>query len=165
MVAIQAIRYFTTLSLGVFLSQEDIDIRRSLDFSSPIFRLEIGLVSRLFTQSAPMIVDIMLATQERREAISRLATTYNRLAQLVVKNDRDGLIHEFKTAYSRIAEEIDCTVEESNHVINALSTLLAAKEAEHRHKYSNFSTTQSTREYQKLAKNLNKIETISLPSH
>ncbi|MEH2024983.1 bifunctional chorismate mutase/prephenate dehydrogenase [Nostoc sp.] len=128
MMAVQAIRNFKTFSLGVFLAEEDIDIRRSLDFSSPIFRLEIDIVGRLFTQSAPLIVDIMLATSERREAIKRLAITYNRLAQLVIQNDRDTLIGEFKAAHSFLGEEMNSAVEESTHVIDTLSTLLAARD-------------------------------------
>lgn len=130
MVAIQAIRNFTTLSLGVFLTEEKIDIRRSLDFSSPTFRLEIGLVSRLLTQSAPMIVDILLATSERQQAIERLSATYSQLAQLVVRGDRDALIHKFQTVCKYFAGEIDWTVEESHYVLEALSVLVAAKEVD-----------------------------------
>jgi prephenate dehydrogenase/chorismate mutase/prephenate dehydrogenase len=133
MVIIQAIRNFVTFSLGVFLAEQEIDIHRSLDFSSPIFRLEIGFVSRLFAQSAPMIVDIMLATKERREAICKLANTYNQLAQLVIENDRDALVHKFKEAHSCLGEEIHYTREETTYVIHALSTLLAAQKIEQRH--------------------------------
>jgi prephenate dehydrogenase len=128
MIAVQAIRNFKTFSLGVCLVEEEIDIRRSLDFSSPIFRLEIDIVSRLFSQSAPLVVDIMLATPERREAIKRLAATYNRLAQLIIQNDRDTLIREFKAAHSFLGEEMNSAVEESTHVIDTLSTLLAARD-------------------------------------
>lgn len=106
MVAIQAIRHFVTFGLGIFLAQEEIDIGRSLDFSSPTYRLIIDMVRRLFTQQAPLVVDIMLATQERREAIGRLANTYNRLAQLAVDKDRDTLIREFTAAHSWFQENI-----------------------------------------------------------
>lgn len=75
----------------------------------------------------------MLATEERREAIVRLATTYNRLAQLVGKKDRDTLICEFEAARSVFGEEITCALEESTNVISVLSTLLAASEVERKH--------------------------------
>lgn len=127
MMAIQAIRHFSTFSLGVFLAEEGIDIGRSLEFSSAIYRLEIGMVGRLFAQCAPLYVDIMLATEERRGAIGRLANTYSRLAQLVVQKDRDRLIHEFEMARVVFKEEVNCTLEESTYVINFLSALLAAK--------------------------------------
>ncbi|KAF3889808.1 MULTISPECIES: prephenate dehydrogenase dimerization domain-containing protein [Nostocales] len=117
MVAIQAIRNFTALSLGIFSSQEKIDLPRNLNFSSPTFRLEIGLVSRSLTQFASMIADILLATSERQQAIERLSATYSELAQLVVRGDRDALIHKFQIACNYFAGEIAMTVEESHHVL------------------------------------------------
>jgi prephenate dehydrogenase/chorismate mutase/prephenate dehydrogenase len=133
MVAIQAIRHFCAFSLGVFLAEEGIDIDRSLKFSSTSYRLELNMVTRLFAQCTPLYVDIMLATEERREAIARLATTYNRLAQLVVQKDRDTLIREFTAARSVFGEELSYGLEESTDVINVLNTLLAAKEVEQEH--------------------------------
>ncbi|KYC37954.1 chorismate mutase [Scytonema hofmannii PCC 7110] len=123
MVVIQAIRHFATLSFGIFLSEEKIDIRRSLDFSSPVYRQQIDIVNRLLTQSASLVVDIMLATQERREAIVRLANTYSRLAQLVMQGDREALLLELKAVNSFFAEEIACNFRESTCFINNLIPL------------------------------------------
>ena len=106
MVAIQAIRNFHTFSLGMFLTETNIDLHRSLDFASPPYLLELDLVSRLFSQSAPMVVDIMLNTPERRDAITRLANTYSRLAELIQQQDRDALIQEFKLASSLFGQQI-----------------------------------------------------------
>ncbi len=99
MTTVQAIRHFATFSFGAFLSQENIDIERSLDFSSPKYRQQIEMVQRLFVQSAPLVVDIMLATPESRERISRLGNAYSRLAKLVQKGDRDALINEFQITH------------------------------------------------------------------
>ncbi len=130
MVAIQAIRHFTTFSLGVFLAEEGIDISRSLDFSSPLYRLEIDMVSRLFAQDPALYVDIMLTAEERRQAITRLVETYRRLAQLVETEDGAGLKREFEATRSTFAQGANQAVAESNHIIDSLSLLLAAKVAE-----------------------------------
>lgn len=106
MVAIQAIRNFHTFSLGIFLTETNINLDRSLDFASPPYRLELGLVNRLFSQSAPMVVDIMLNTPERRDAIIRLAKTYSRLAELIEQEDRDALIQEFQLASSLFSQQV-----------------------------------------------------------
>lgn len=104
MVMIQATRHFSRLSLGVFLAQENIDIDRTLSMSSPSYRLEIDLIERLFAQRPHLCADIMLATEERCQAIERLANTYSRLAQLVARKDRDALIQEF-AATQKFLEE------------------------------------------------------------
>ena len=98
MTTVQAIRNFNTLSFGVLLSPESVEIGRSLDFASPMYSQQIAMVQRLFVQSAPLIVDIILATPERRRAIARLASIYSQLAQLVVQGDREALIAQFEAA-------------------------------------------------------------------
>ena len=128
MVIVQAIRHFATFSLGTFLSEERVKIDRSLDFSTPVYRQEIGIISRLIAQSAPMIVDIILATEERRNAIARFANTNNRLAQLVIQGDRDSLIRELQKVQRFFKEETTNSFEESNYVIDALTALLTANE-------------------------------------
>lgn len=128
MIAVQAIRHFSTFSLGVFLAEEEIDIARSLDFASPIYRLESNIVSRLFAQDGSLYIDIILGSKERSLAIARLAQTYTRLAELVAHKDRSALMREFVNARNAFEQESDRALEESNYVINAMSTLLAANE-------------------------------------
>ncbi|MBW4579357.1 MAG: bifunctional chorismate mutase/prephenate dehydrogenase [Tildeniella nuda ZEHNDER 1965/U140] len=130
MVAVQAIRFFANLTLGAFLAEEGIDIERSLEFASPLYRIEINTVSRLLAQSAALYIDILLASDERCEAIQRLVETSDRLAKLLAQGDRAALIAEFETAHRAFGQEAPRALEESNHVINQLSTLLAANECE-----------------------------------
>ncbi|MDB9379059.1 prephenate dehydrogenase dimerization domain-containing protein, partial [Nodularia sphaerocarpa] len=84
--------------LGVFLTQSEIDIERSLSMSTPSYRQEIEIVQRLFAQNPNLCIDIILATEERSQAINSLANTYSRLAMLVSKKDRSALIKEFEKA-------------------------------------------------------------------
>ncbi|ARV62700.1 chorismate mutase [Nostocales cyanobacterium HT-58-2] len=105
MVMVQAIRHFSTFSVGVFLTQEGIDIERSLCMSSPSYRQQIDMIKCLFTQSPQLCMDIMLATQDRCHAIAKLADVYNHLAKLVARKDRAALIQEFETAQSFFSEE------------------------------------------------------------
>ncbi|GAA6620428.1 bifunctional chorismate mutase/prephenate dehydrogenase [Scytonema sp. NUACC26] len=105
MVIIQATRHFSRFSFGVFLAQEKVDIERSLLMSSPSYRQEIEIIKRLFTQNPNLCVDIMLATPERCQAIARLADTYNRIAMLLARKDREGLIKEFETNQSFFTQE------------------------------------------------------------
>jgi prephenate dehydrogenase len=96
MVFIQATQHFYRFSLGVFFAQANIDIERSLLMSSPSYRQEMEILKRLFRQNPSLCVDIMLATEERCQAINDLADTYGRLAKLVVNKDREALIREFE---------------------------------------------------------------------
>jgi prephenate dehydrogenase/chorismate mutase/prephenate dehydrogenase len=98
MVVVQATQHFARFSLGTFLAQAEINLERSLCMSSTSYRQEIEIIKRLFAQNPNLCIDIMLATEERCQAISNLAETYNRLAKLVQEKNRTGLIQEFETA-------------------------------------------------------------------
>ncbi|WP_244142053.1 bifunctional chorismate mutase/prephenate dehydrogenase [aff. Roholtiella sp. LEGE 12411] len=100
MVIIQATQHFCRFSLGVFLAQAKIDIDRSLTMSTPSYRQEIDILKRLFSQNPHLCVDIMLATENRCQAINSLANTFSRLARLVTTKDRAALLQEFETTQS-----------------------------------------------------------------
>ncbi|NDJ18219.1 bifunctional chorismate mutase/prephenate dehydrogenase [Myxacorys almedinensis] len=130
MVAVQAIRHFATFSLGVFLAEEGISIDRSLDFASPIYRTEINLINRLFAQDASLYIDIMLASPDRCEAITRLTKTSDRLANLLAQENRTALMAEFEVARETFRDDSNRALKESNYIINTLSNFLAANEVE-----------------------------------
>ncbi|WGV26744.1 bifunctional chorismate mutase/prephenate dehydrogenase [Halotia branconii] len=100
MVIIQAMQHFCRFSMGVFLAAANIDIGRSLTMSTPSYRQEINILKRLFAQNSNLCVDIMLASEERCQAIISLADNYKRLAILVAKKDRVALIKEFENTQS-----------------------------------------------------------------
>jgi prephenate dehydrogenase/chorismate mutase/prephenate dehydrogenase len=91
--------------------------------SSPSYRQEIEIIKRLFAQSSHLCVDIMLATQDRCQAIAKLADTYNRLARLVGRKDRATLIEEFENAQSFFSEEniTSAKLSQENHADRHLS--------------------------------------------
>jgi prephenate dehydrogenase len=95
MVNVQAIRHFFTFSLGVFLAEEGIDIDKSLDFATPLYRSTIHSIRRLFDQNDYLPLELMAASPEREEAIHRLVTTCDRLSNLLAQGDREGLEAEF----------------------------------------------------------------------
>lgn len=66
MAVIQALRHFATFTFGKFLFERKVALDRTLEFSSPIYRLELGMVGRLFAQDPTLYSEIILASPERR---------------------------------------------------------------------------------------------------
>lgn len=130
MTVVQAVRHFVTFSLGSFLASENVDVTRSLQFASPVYRLEIDMVSRLLAQDASLYTDIMLASEERRAMIKKLAAHYQQLAELVSNNDREGLLQHFNHAKTAFTQEAQRAMQESNVVIAALAQQLESDKAE-----------------------------------
>lgn len=129
MTIVQTMRHFAAFGLGVFLTEEGINLERSLDFASPLYRLQLDMIARLFATDGSLSLNIMLSLVERRQLIGRLATTYSRLAQLIANQDQVALEEEFEVTRSFFREQIDRALKESDYVINSLSVLLAQEDA------------------------------------
>lgn len=138
MAVVQAMRHFAVFGLGVFLAEEGVNLERSLEFASPLYRLQLDMISRLFATDGSLSLKIMLSLFDRRQFIGRLGATYNRLAQLVVDHDQTSLKEEFEVTRHFFQEQVDRAVKESDYVIESLAMLLAEEKtnAEERQKDS-----------------------------
>ncbi len=58
---VQSLRHFATFAFGQFLKRRQISLSRTLEFSSPIYRLELGMVGRLFAQDSSLYSEIIFA--------------------------------------------------------------------------------------------------------
>ncbi len=130
MTSVQAIRHFATICLGRFLADEPGAAKRSLEFASPIYRIELDMVERLFAQDASLYADILLASADRRAAAGRFAALVSDTASIVASNDRDGLIELFDRIGGALDAEPDRALGESSYLVEALCCYLAARDAD-----------------------------------
>jgi len=117
---VQSVRHFATFAFGQFLRKKQIDLARTLEFSSPIYRLELGMVGRLFAQNPGLYAEIIFASPERQQLLKDyLASIQENLAMLAA-GDKKAFIEEF----TRIAEWFgpfsDQALRESSYLIDRL---------------------------------------------
>lgn len=94
---VQAMRHFSTFVYGLNLCKEEADIETLLQFSSPIYRLELAMVGRLFAQSPELYADIIFAQQDSQHAISDYLENYREALALLKRGDRNEFIKQFET--------------------------------------------------------------------
>ena len=97
---IQALRHFSTFVYGWHLAHEDHDLSELLALSSPIYRLELVMVGRLFAQNAELYYDIITASPDVVALIQRYQTRYAQAFELLLRGDRE----EFVTRFREIGE-------------------------------------------------------------
>lgn len=93
---VQAMRHFSTFVYGLNLCKEKADIENLLQFSSPIYRLELAMVGRLFAQSPELYADIIFAQQDSQDAISDYLDNYRDALALLKNGDRNAFVAKFK---------------------------------------------------------------------
>ncbi len=93
---VQAMRHFSSFVYGLNLYKEEADIESLLQFSSPIYRLELAMVGRLFAQSPDLYADIIFAQKESLKAIGDYLDNYSQALSLLQSGDRDAFVAQFK---------------------------------------------------------------------
>lgn len=92
---VQGMRHFTTFVYGQHLASENPDLTKLLEFSSPIYRLELAMVGRLFAQDAQLYADIIFSSTQNHEMFKRYLARFEQASQLLSSGDREGFIASF----------------------------------------------------------------------
>lgn len=114
---IQALRHFTTFSYGVFLAKENPDLDVLMELSSPIYRMELMMVGRLFAQDPVLYADIILSNKRNLDIIERYSSEISRAIELLKKGDREAFIEEFRMTKDFFGPLADYFMSESKSLI------------------------------------------------
>jgi len=120
MAIVQALRHFATFAFGRFLSRRKIDLKRTLEFSSPIYRLELSMVGRLFAQDPMLYADIILATPERRNLLKEYIQSLEENLELIVADDKQAFCDEFNRIAEWFGSFSEQAIRESSYLIDRL---------------------------------------------
>ncbi len=126
MAIVQALRHFATFTFGRFLYQRKINLNRTLEFSSPIYRLELDMVGRLFAQDPELYSEIIFATPERLNLLRDYLESFKRNLEMLSDSDtggesgRESFVAEFKQIAEWFGPFSDQAIRESGYLINKL---------------------------------------------
>jgi chorismate mutase/prephenate dehydrogenase len=95
MTLIQALRHFTSFAYGMHLSKENPDLDKLVQLSSPIYRLELAMVGRLFAQDPNLYGDIILSSQENIDMIKRFHARFGEAIQILEQHDKEAFVQSF----------------------------------------------------------------------
>ena len=95
MTLIQALRHFTSFAYGLHLSKENPNIDKLLQLSSPIYRLELAMVGRLFAQDPNLYGDIILSSEENIEMIKRFHACFGEAIKILDGQNKEMFVQSF----------------------------------------------------------------------
>ena len=90
MAHVQVLTHFSTIVMGEALRTSGVDLRESLRFTSPIYRLELAFVGRLFAQPSRLYAEILMSNPRTDETVRAFREAAERVASLVESGDRDA---------------------------------------------------------------------------
>ncbi|RUO26110.1 bifunctional chorismate mutase/prephenate dehydrogenase [Aliidiomarina minuta] len=117
MTLIQVMRHITTFAYGVHLMQEDASLEQLVKLSSPIYRLELMMVGRLFAQSPHLYADIILASPNNFKVIRRYLERFGTLLDRLEAEGRDAFIEDFSQVADWFGDYADSFLQESKGLL------------------------------------------------
>jgi chorismate mutase/prephenate dehydrogenase len=117
---VQTLRHFATFAFGQFLRRRHVDLSRTLEFSSPIYRLELGMVGRLFAQDPSLYSEIIFASPERLTLLKDFLTSLTENLAMIEKGDKDVFSAEFRKIADWFGPFSEQAMRESTYLIDKL---------------------------------------------
>lgn len=118
---VQALRHFTTFSYGRHLAKENIDLQQLLSLSSPIYRLELAMVGRLFAQDAQLYADIIMSSPENIALIRRYYQSFGQVLNILDHQDKSAFIESFNQVRDWFGDEAARFMKESRVLLQQAS--------------------------------------------
>lgn len=116
---VQVMRHLSTFVYGMHLAEEKADLQQLLDLSSPIYRLELMMVGRLFAQNADLYADIILSQPQNFAMMRRYINTFTRILDELEHADKAAFIAEFAALKDYFGDYSTNFLEESQRLLNA----------------------------------------------
>lgn len=120
MAIVQTVRHFATFAFGQFLCRRSINLTRTLEFSSPIYRLELGMVGRLFAQDPTLYSEIIFASSERRTLLKDYLSSMVDNLPMIENGDKEMFCTEFKKIANWFGPFSEQAMRESTYLIDKL---------------------------------------------
>jgi chorismate mutase/prephenate dehydrogenase len=96
MALIQVLVHEKTMVLGSVLERLKADLGRTLAFASPIYRTELAMIGRMFSQRAELYADILTVNPEAPRLSHVFEQEAAHFARAVAMSDRESVVRRFR---------------------------------------------------------------------
>jgi chorismate mutase / prephenate dehydrogenase len=117
---VQVLTHQTTEVLGRTIQQLDVDVRRTLEFTSPIYLMELLMAARHFAQSAELYASIQMNNPETKNIFEALQSAGNELREIVLEKDTDKFRQLFTEVHEHFGDFSEQALEQSSFLIDRL---------------------------------------------
>ena len=117
---VQVLTHQTTEVLGRTIQQLDVDVRRTLEFTSPIYLMELLMAARHFAQSADLYASIQMNNPETTTILNALQNAGTELREIVLNKDAKKFRQMFLEVHEHFGDFSEQALEQSSFLIDRL---------------------------------------------
>jgi chorismate mutase/prephenate dehydrogenase len=118
MALIQVLVHEKTMVLGSVLERLQAPLGRSLEFASPVYRAELAMVGRLYSQEADLYADILTNNPDGTRVSALFAEEARRFALAVQNGERAWILGRFREVASYLKEFAAWAKKESDAILH-----------------------------------------------
>ncbi len=117
---VQVLTHQTTEVLGRTIQKLDVDVLRTLEFTSPIYLMELLMAARHFAQSADLYASIQMNNPETTRVLNALQDAGDELRTIVLEKDRKRFKEVFAEVHEHFGDFSEQALEQSSFLIDRL---------------------------------------------
>ena len=110
-------RHLSTFVYGAHMAEEQADIAQLLQLSSPIYRMELMMVGRLFAQNADLYADIIQSHPEQFDVIKRYLARFQHTLDVLERGDKANFVETFQQVNGYFGEFAEQFLQESEALV------------------------------------------------
>jgi chorismate mutase / prephenate dehydrogenase len=120
MALIQVLIHEKTIVLGSVLERLKADLSRSLQFASPIYRTELALIGRMFSQRAELYADILTVNPDATRLSHLFEQEAGHFARAVAMSDRETVLVRFRQVADYMKDFASWAKKQSDTILEEL---------------------------------------------
>jgi prephenate dehydrogenase len=117
MTFIQGVEHFSVYCMGMFLKHKNIDIQQMIKLASPVYKMELNIIGRLFSQGAGLYSDIIMSDEKRQQTITEYAEFVMTNAEKVASGDKETFKDNFKAVKFWMGDFADQAYKDSDKLL------------------------------------------------
>jgi prephenate dehydrogenase len=121
MAIIQGLTHFNAIVLAHTLRKLEIDIKESLSYTSPVYKIWMDMVGRLMAQNPRLYAEIEILNPHVLKPVKGLVESAKELLSHVEKKDVEGFIKYFVKGSEHMGNFRKIAMKESNYLIRKMS--------------------------------------------
>jgi chorismate mutase/prephenate dehydrogenase len=114
---IQVFRHFTTAVTGFLMEHNKLDIDDLLSFSSPIYRLELAMIGRLFAQDPILYADIIYDNAGSLKLLKSFQDVYANSLRQLEEGNKQAFIQNFQDVTEWLGPRAEEFLKESDAML------------------------------------------------
>ncbi len=120
---IQVLIHYNSISIGITMAKMGFDIHETLDYTSPIYRMELAMIGRIFAQNGRLYGSIPMHNPFTQRTLLEHKLTLEEMSKIILTKDLDGFLEKFEFASNFFENFKEKAMEESNQLIKKMVKL------------------------------------------